>query len=445
MAILFFGQQFDNEHEWEQYREIRALLKAEYEKSDKSIYVFFNFIIKNIQLDLAILTEEGPMIVELKDYTGTITGGENGAWSVKTPSGEVLIKNVFLQAKRQKFALIDKLKELREKGILNIKNEAQLYNVECCGLFNKGSTYNRSQLSHNAKKWFSVITKDELIEKLSFANSGYALSSIDMQNVASALNLNQTQVSTRTEPCRAETRQALEWEKALDKYLYPVNLSRYIDAEKFPNYFKLNIGGDKDSTRQFQAYFKDHAPSEIEVYFEVMYWKMFTIFSQNPSQNLINKMVSAKVEPNLIFNKIENFIKNVSLDNLKDFRQLLGMNRDEGTLALASVFPAFINPEKFPILDSRVVDWINSNLNKQNVGRISGRALLPFTFGIYQGKPTRSIFDSEFESYRHWILWCQDTAEKIAKITGNPWSARDVEMAVYAAETKSPRTILEVL
>lgn len=450
MGILFFGQKFDNEHEWEQYREIRSLLNAEYEKSDKTIYVLFNFVLQNSQLDITILTEEGPMIIELKDYTGVITGGENGDWSVKTPTGDVLIKNVFLQAKRQKFALIDKLKELREKGILNIVSEEKLYNVKCCGFFNKGSTYERSQLSPNAQKWFSIITKDELIEKLSFANSGYSLSSGDMQKIVSAINLNHAQVQTRDEPGQVEARQVLEWEKALDKYRYPVDLAQYVDAKKFPNHFKLNILGDKDSTRQFQAYFRDHASSEIEVYFEVMYWKLCSIIDRNPSstedlQSKINKMITFKVEPNVLLAKIENFTKNVSPDNFKDFRELLGMKRKDGTLSVASVFPAFINPNKFPILDSRVVDWVNSNLNKQNVGRISGRALVPFNFGVYNGKPTRSIYDTEFESYRHWILWCQDTAERLRQQTGKPWGAREVEMAVYAAETKSPRTILEVL
>lgn len=452
MVILVYGQNFDNEHEWEQFREVRSLLTAAYEKSDKTIYVLFNFVLQSNQIDMAILTEEGPIIVELKDYTGVITGGENGAWSVKTPTGEVLIKNVFLQAKRQKFALIDKLKELREKGILEIKNEEQLYNVECCGLFNKGSTYDRSQLSPNARKWFSIITKEELIEKLSFANSGYSLSSTDMQKITSSINLTQTQVLNKDEPRQVEARQVLEWEKALGKYLYAVNLAKYKDAKNFPKYFKLSLVGDKDSTRQFQDYFREHASSEIEVYFEVMYWKMFSVIAWKAEasenlQRMIHNMVNSKVEPKLLFSKIKHFTENVTPDNLKNFRNLLGMKphvEEEGTLSLASVFPAFINPNDFPIVDICVAYWVNFNLNKQNVGRISERALVPFNL-VYRGKPTRSILDNEFESYRHWILWCQDTAKKLTKKTGNHWGARDVEMAVYAAETKSPRTFLEVL
>jgi hypothetical protein len=94
-----------------------------------------------------------------------------------------------------------------------------------------------------------------------------------------------------------------------------------------------------------------------------MYWKMFSIIAamkyvnkgQNPSENLqrmIRKVLSAKVAHNLIFAKIERFTKNLSLDNLKDFRELFGMKRDEGSLPLVSVFPAFIDSENFPIFRS---------------------------------------------------------------------------------------------
>jgi hypothetical protein len=78
------------------------------------------------------------------------------------------------------------------------------------------------------------------------------LSSTDMQKITSAINLNQKQVLARMEEPRQDDQpQILEWEKAIDKYLYPVNLSNYKDAKNFPNYFLLDIAGDKDSTRKF--------------------------------------------------------------------------------------------------------------------------------------------------------------------------------------------------
>jgi hypothetical protein len=58
------------------------------------------------------------------------------------------------------------------------------------------------------------------------------------------------------------------WQRALDDYLYPVNLACYRNANLFPGFCEMNINGDRPSTVDFEKHFKDNAPSHIEAYLE---------------------------------------------------------------------------------------------------------------------------------------------------------------------------------
>lgn len=65
------------------------------------------------------------------------------------------------------------------------------------------------------------------------------------------------------------------WLKALNSYSYPVKLYLYKQADQFPNHFKKDIVGNIESTIEFENYFREDANQSIEVYFEVIFWKLF--------------------------------------------------------------------------------------------------------------------------------------------------------------------------
>jgi hypothetical protein len=97
-----FGQKFENEHEWEQFKEIYNVLQEKYAQKDETIYLLFNFCLEN-QVDVAILTENGPAIIELKSYGGIVIGDENNLWRVKSDNGEVSLGiNLYRQLLAQK-------------------------------------------------------------------------------------------------------------------------------------------------------------------------------------------------------------------------------------------------------------------------------------------------------------------------------------------------------
>ena len=196
---VFYGEEFKNEHEMQQFREIYDLVKAKYDQKNEVIFILFNFCASDAQIDVTLITKTGPAIIELKNYEGVVWGNENGPWTVKASKGDQQLDNVFAQLKKQKFALLGKLNAVREHT--NTQNMAQIderkfANIKCWVYFKKGSI-NKTQIDPKNLIWFDVITGEKLLEKIQYVNAGYLLTSEDMDNIVKELHLQEYYFATR--------------------------------------------------------------------------------------------------------------------------------------------------------------------------------------------------------------------------------------------------------
>lgn len=233
---------------------------------------------------------------------------------------------------------------------------------------------------------------------------------------------------------------AQSWITALNQYSYPVQLSNYERRSSFPEFFSLNIKGDRNSTTEFENYFRINASKTIVVYFEVVFWKLYSTIvkwqkakwkygQKNPREtldNIVDYILQSKLEPTDLLRKIEKFTSEPSLLNLQDFRSLIGLKRDNGSLAIALTFPAFWDPLNFPMVDRNVAEWVNSNLTEHDQNR-----QFRLTMFKNQGK---TLQDNDFPNYLNWVNWCRETASRLTIKTTVFWRARDVEMAMFATQ-----------
>jgi len=217
------------------------------------------------------------------------------------------------------------------------------------------------------------------------------------------------------------------WIKALNGYFYPVNLSCYENSNRFPNYFEMEITGDRDSTIAFEDYFRKNARRSIEVYFEVVFWKLYSQkqFRQKGTTRIINHL-NKRIHPESLYDAITHFVETPNKQNLKNIRELLGMKSK--VLAIALTFPAFFNSEKYPMVDNNVARWVTTNFIKHN--RNKQTKLTPFAFG------GTSLQDNDFQNYLNWVAWCNEMAEILTDKTSIEWRPRDVEMAIFTAKRK---------
>lgn len=194
MGIRFFrGEKVRFEHEYRQIREIIRLLGKEYQK--EPVYVLTNVLVANKQLDCVVLTRSGPLILELKAFSGKVHGLENGPWEVATKDGVIPIPNLFTQAKTQRQDFIDRLIPVYRKHLPHIDGNS-LRKMGAWIYFCKGSTYPDGQIDFRRVKWFRIVTSDTLLDTMRFPDSGYTLRIQDMDAIVAALHLEEYEFDT---------------------------------------------------------------------------------------------------------------------------------------------------------------------------------------------------------------------------------------------------------
>ncbi len=217
---VFCIEEFENEHEWNQFKELYDVIYEKYANTDENIYILSNFRLAKVQIDVLILTEKGIAIIDLKSYKGKVIGNENGNWVVIKNEEEIsLPKNLFGQLKEQKFDLLDKLNQIRIVNFEHIEEE-KLGRIKCWGYFEKGSNYNITQIGERARTWFDVVTADYLIDKMKRINARYKLRMKDMDAIVKGLNLKEYSIGEKS-----PVKSAFEsnYEKELSVFIQPNN------------------------------------------------------------------------------------------------------------------------------------------------------------------------------------------------------------------------------
>ena len=228
------------------------------------------------------------------------------------------------------------------------------------------------------------------------------------------------------------------WDRSLGKYRYPVNLANFEDASKYPGWFRYDTGeGGPSETKAFEARFKELAPTHLEVWCEVVYWKLY---STPPARNKTTRKVISRlgrlVNPNLgyqeasaaeeLWKLCHRYIENPSLDTFQQFRNRL---LDSG-IAVAATFPAFIDPHRFPMVDTQVARWARASRNLHDYSPIGPR------LATCPGLGHKRLMDFDWDFVSSWTEWSRFTASKLTALTGREWRARDAEMAVFTAQRK---------
>lgn len=187
MGIRYFqGEKIRYEHEYQQIREIVELLRPEFEK--EPVYVLTNILVANKQIDCVLLTRSGPLILELKAFSGEVHGHENGGWEVVTRDGPIPIPNLFTQAKTQRQDFIDRLIPIYREHLPHISQNS-LRKIGAWVYFSRESMYPEGQIDLRRVKWFRVVTADTLLDAMRFPESGYSLRIQDMDAIVAGLHL----------------------------------------------------------------------------------------------------------------------------------------------------------------------------------------------------------------------------------------------------------------
>jgi len=217
------------------------------------------------------------------------------------------------------------------------------------------------------------------------------------------------------------------WTRALNLYCYPVDLRVYHRHHEFPGFFEILIDGDRSSTIAFENHFREAAPNHIAAFFEVVFWKLFslTLVRQGSTDRIVNHILNNGIQAKDLWGAVSEFVENQTIRNLQRIRKFLGLNKYAKVLAVPLTLPALAYPDKLPMVDTQVAKWVNKNFIEQNIHK--NNKLTAFNFiGVLK--------ENDFNNYLNWVMWCRKTSELLTIQTSEKWRARDVEMAVFTAQ-----------
>ena len=222
------------------------------------------------------------------------------------------------------------------------------------------------------------------------------------------------------------------WLESLTAYRYPFDLHGFEEAKSYPGCFVMRSDtGDRADTIEFEDHFRRYASQSIEPWLEVAFWKLCSQPSTRGNKIVRNMIAHFKrnaVTPHSLWSACNRYVENPSRQNFESIRALLGLASQ--SIALAATYPAFLKPDLFPMIDTRIAKWVGHCMALHNSIDLSGPQL---TRPHFVGSKQTVLVMSDFPFLESWIHWCRHTAQKLTACTPMTWRARDVEMAVFNA------------
>jgi hypothetical protein len=225
---------------------------------------------------------------------------------------------------------------------------------------------------------------------------------------------------------------ANRWREALDTYRYPVSLPAYKFRHHHEGWFKQEFrAGDRDETVGFEDQFRRQAPKALEPWLEVVFWKLGSQFQiRNGTTQRIAKNLAEKTSAEELWRACTRYIDCEASEARTRFREFLDLfNLRTDSIATVATFPAFMDPARFPMVDTRIAKWVSEEMDKHNQADPLGPQLIRPKL-----REKGVLKMNDFEFMTSWIQWCRRTAAKLTPADeGLRWRARDVEMAIFRA------------
>lgn len=150
-------------NEREQFRSLCKLLS-----NSKDDYILVaNPIIGGRELDALLIKRDAIIVLEFKNYTGSLTASEFGDWHIINDEGiDVVVKggfgnkNPFVQVTHNKWSVVNKFKDELNSPLVNA------YHVSGIVVFKGNITKNKFDFSPKVRTWFRIADMTNVIETI---------------------------------------------------------------------------------------------------------------------------------------------------------------------------------------------------------------------------------------------------------------------------------------
>jgi hypothetical protein len=159
------------------------------------------------------------------------------------------------------------------------------------------------------------------------------------------------------------------WREALDTYRYPVSLSAYKFRYDHEGWFKKELAaGDREETVGFEDQVRRQAPSALEAWYEVVFWKVASQpLIRNGTTQRIARNLAGKTAAEELWRKLSQYVDCDASEAKMRFREFIDLfDLQTDSIATVATFPAFMDPDRFPMIDTRIASWVSQEIDKHN-------------------------------------------------------------------------------
>jgi len=216
-----------------------------------------------------------------------------------------------------------------------------------------------------------------------------------------------------------------------------VDLRKYIFRAEHKDCFEWTAKkGGREETIAFEEHFRRLAPNALEAWFEVVFWKLASQPQiRNGTTQRIAESLSKHATAGELWHRCDEYVQSRSeaeaRTRFEAFHKLFGLKTS--SIAIVATFPAFMEPDRFPMVDKRVASWVVAVMREHN-GSDPSWVQLVLPKSLNSSNKVLNLNMRDFDFMTQWVKWCQHRADRLTQLTdGFPWRARDVEMAVFRA------------
>jgi hypothetical protein len=223
----------------------------------------------------------------------------------------------------------------------------------------------------------------------------------------------------------------IDWHQALDCYRYPVDLRKFTGKGAFPDWFTRNLEkGDLSETISFETSFRESAATYLEPWYEVVFWKMYSMGMARNSQTerTIKRIIGSRTSASELWKRCDKYLWDETMDSFTRFQDLLV---EGGSIASAFTFPAFSCPSRFPMVDTRTARYVAAEAS--SLGFSTPPKIDETLRRFRTGRSNVFLTLSDWPFIEEWVGWCRKMADQLSAHKKREWRARDVEMAVFRA------------
>ena len=177
---------FSHAHENHVFNQLHDLLQQHWSEQDEPLHLLGNFYIDGAEVDALIIKRNAIIVIDFKDYGGTLAFSENGRWlmnGTEVRGGNK--RNPYQQIRDNKFQLLNYL-----NNQVSFQSSPNLGHIAGMCLFHQNIEFDGENLPHNISRWFHIADMKSAIRNTdAIVSSGISLSDTDIQAILSQLNV----------------------------------------------------------------------------------------------------------------------------------------------------------------------------------------------------------------------------------------------------------------